>query len=186
MAQQSNFEGLMASVGIALHGWAQTEVGLGALFTLVSGIPNVRQAGAIFDSIVDFRSRLAMLDAAFAHSNATTADEQELWVCVTARLRKLYKRRHEIAHFGIADPDLLAAQRISPFFTMNKFVEETQRYLTVAQILHRSSQFGDAGAAIYWFNRHISERVRPEKPFPGPDEEPLLIVRIRELLRRKQ
>jgi hypothetical protein len=186
MAEYSDFKELMSTVGLALHGWSQVETGTGILFIVVSGIRSADQAGAIFDSIVDFRSRLSMLDAAIEHSNLANANEKEIWTCLSARLRKLYKRRHEIAHFAIADDEIASARQISPFFTFNKYLQKTHRSLSVEQILNRTRQFGDAAEAIQWFVRFTSERLPREGHLGGPAEAPPLIVRIQGLLRRTQ
>jgi hypothetical protein len=186
MDEPSDFKDLMATVGFSLHAWAQVETVLGILFLEVSGIRHPYQAGAIFDSIVDFRSRLAMLDAAMEHSNASEL-ELEIWTRLSARLRKLYKRRHEIAHFGISEADIVKATTISPFFTFNKLLRRTHRTLTKGQIDVRGLQFAEAGAAVRWLARAISKRKGLfARPVPGPDEEPRLIVQIRALIDRNQ
>jgi len=158
---------------------------MGFLFLLASTIRDAFLAGAIFDSVVAFEGRLAILDATFNNSQVVTNEERDIWIALSARLRKLYKKRHEVAHFTVMDPDLMSATAINPFLTFNQVVRETTRELTIHQIVERTAKFSEAEDAVVWFTQRIRPRVRPEESPPQQGEEPPLIARIRELAAQK-
>jgi hypothetical protein len=173
----------MAAVGSCLNAWAWVENGMGLLFYNVSGIDHMARAGAIFDSVVAFEGRIAMLDAAIDHEPLLSDEEKLIWACLSRRLRKLYKRRHAVAHFSIVDESY---QAISPFFTWNKQAKKTAKTLTIGQISERSRQFSEASAAVSWFGGHMQSRKLQIPVHPQLIEAPPLILRILELLSRSQ
>lgn len=177
----------MAQVGITLHAWNQVENALGLLFNSVSQIVDAKKAGSIFDAIVSFDSRLKVLNAAIESSNYISKENREIWGALSARLRQLYKKRHEVAHFTIPHESFTTGQRISPYFTWNKHQKNTVKYLTIAQLHERSNKFSAAGQAVSWFTTYVSgdSRVRPAA-FGYPPEGPMLIAHIRKLCAKKR
>ena len=173
---------LMSSVGITLHAWSQVESGMAQLFWQVSG-SDLEKAEAVFDTIVSFETRIAVLDAVIACDGLMPEEEKEVWTSLSARLRKLYKKRHEIAHFGVASPaDIVTGARIAPFFTWGKERHKTNKYLTHDQIMVRANSFTAASRAVNWFSGFMMRKKLPLLSDSPPLQEPELIVRIRELL----
>lgn len=181
------YKDLMAAVGTALHGWSLIESAMGLLFSAASGIPGNKRAGAIFDTILSFEVRLAVLNTAIEWSDHLSNDERELWACLSRRVRSLYKKRHAIAHFGVSSAeDMRNGKRISPFFSWHKHNMKSEKYLTVMEIYARSNKFGEASNAVGWFVNLVQHRTLLGQSRPRLDEEPELIVRIRESLIRSQ
>jgi hypothetical protein len=175
----------MSNIGSALNAWSLVETGMGLVFYSVSGISSLAKAGAIYDSIVAFDGRLAMIDAAIQHDEGLiTADEKEWWPCLSAKLRKLYKKRHEVAHFSVVPDAEWAA--ISPYFTWNKAANNSAKWLTIAQIKERYDKFEEAGAAITWFNGILQQRMLPPERRTQQRAEPPLIAHMRDLAARKK
>jgi len=158
---------------------------MGILFIVGSEIPNPVLAGAVFDAIVAFEARLSVLDATCAQSTRVSPENKEIWAALSARLRKQYKRRHELAHFSIAD-EIATATRIAPFFTWNKHFQNGNKYLTVPQIHERTDRFNGIVKAVNWFTSEVQRAGLP-KGHPGVQvPEPPLIVHIRELLAQQK
>jgi hypothetical protein len=177
----------MAQVGITLNAWNQVENTLGLLFKSVSQIADAKKAGSIFDAIVSFDSRLKALDAAIASSDYISEENREIWSVLSARLRRLYKKRHEVAHFTIPHDSFTTGDRISPYFTWNKHQKNTAKYLTIAQLHERSNKFTAACQAVSWFTVRASgdARVHPAS-VEYPPEGPVLIQHIKKLCAQKR
>jgi hypothetical protein len=172
----------MSAVGTTLHAWSQVESGISQLFWHVSGT-SLHKAEAIFDTVVSFETRIAVLDAVVACEDTLSEDEKEVWTSLSVRLRKLYKKRHEVAHFGVASPeDFVSGTRIAPFFTWGKERQKANKYLTHDQIMVRANLFTAAARAVGWFGQLMMRKKLPLLPDAPPLQEPELIVRIRELL----
>jgi hypothetical protein len=181
------YAALMAEVGNTLNSWSTVETGMGLLFNSLTGPANINKSYAIFDAVVSFEVRVAVLDAAIELEPLFTEEEREVWACLSARLRKLYKKRHEVAHFTIKEKlDPQNASAISPFFSWNKELRSTAKFLTAAQIRERADKFDQAALAVTWFNGILQPRVIPPKAPTQPLPIPALIVRIRELLSQKK
>jgi len=180
---RDNYTYLMAAVGTALHAWSQVETGMAQLFWSVSGISGLGKSDAIFDAVISFETRLAILDAAIEHEEEMSEEEKRIWSRLSARLRKLYKKRHEVAHFSLASPeDIVNGARIAPFFTWGKHRRQTTKYLTERQIIQRAAIFAASTSAVNWFTNLMQRRKLPQGSQIQPVPEPDMIVRIRELL----
>lgn len=179
---------VMMAVGTAINSWNQVESGMGILFLAVSDIANPYKAGAIFDRMVSFETRLAVLDAAMEFEALISEDEKLIWTNLSARLRKNYKKRHEVAHFTTGTPeDMAEGAGIFPYFTWNKHHTSNTKLLTQPQILERSLKFSALSNCVTWFSRTAAHRKQPAKFPPPSSEEPPLIAHIRELeLLKKQ
>jgi hypothetical protein len=187
MVEASAFDDLMAHVGSALHAWNQVESGMGLLFTVANTAAEMPKWGAIFDAVVSFEARIAVLDATVAHGLNFSDEEREIWPLLSTRIRKLYKKRHEIAHFSIAHPDdLVSGARISPYFTWNKVSNKTERYLTKADLKVREDRFSQAALAVAWLSERVRWRRNPEGAYRPQLAEPPLVSHLRELLAQKK
>jgi hypothetical protein len=178
---------VMAQVGLCLSSWSQVETGMGLLFGTVGGIGDYRRAFTIFDAIVSFETRVAVLDTAMALETTHLTDEdREIWSAVSARLRKLYKKRHEVAHFSTDFRTIAAQPGIRPFFSWNKDDQGRAKFLSLKEMQERAAKFGEAAAAVTWFNGSLQQQKLPPEFRPAQIPEPPLIVRIRELRAQKK
>jgi hypothetical protein len=179
--------GILVAVGAALGAWSKVESRLNLLFGVISGIHLRAKAGAVMDAIISFEARLAVCDRLMSLDIKDDPLELEMWARLSAKLRKFYLKRHEIAHFT-----LVVSQRkdgshfpqISPFFSYEKWVTDKAKFLDQKQIEERLLKFLDIQDAMQWFVGRALARAKPKK-YPMPDdEEPPLIVHIRELASR--
>jgi hypothetical protein len=178
---------LMSAVGLTLHAWSQVESAMSQLFWHVSGTDDMHKAEAIFDTIVSFETRIAVLDAVTACEDQLSDEEKLIWASLSSRLRKFYRKRHEVAHFGISSPeDMIYGTRITPFFTWGKARAKTNKYLNHDQIMARANAFASASRAVGWFTSIMLQRRLPSEDGEPPPQEPELILHIRELLAQRR
>jgi hypothetical protein len=181
MTKIPNNDSVLRSVGAALHNWSLVELQLSSLFATISNTMEQSRAHALFAAILSFDARLAVCDRLMRFETLSELD-REMWVKMSARISKYYKKRHELAHFTLDYTTNVA--RISPFYTQDKFISETERYLTEDEIRSRSNKFVEIHMAVGWFNtqaflrRQSGARKLPPEPSP---EEPILVPRLREL-----
>lgn len=174
----------------ALAQWGTLEVQIAGLFRSLSDIRpailrRVPKAYTIFDAIISFDGRLAVIDALMAEEEITPL-EAETWNRFSKRLRKLYKRRHGLAHFVLSETGDDVQDRgkwnheIIPFFSLSALLDGkvNERALGVNQIKEREQHFGEAAAAISYFIEQAE--ARRGRPLDSPMPEPPLVARIRE------
>ena len=173
----------------ALAAWSNVEVQLAMLFAVLSGIQDVRdnrlnpKAHTIFDAVINFDARLSIIDALMAEE-ALTPLEAETWARGSNKFRKLYKKRHALAHFAISSnptnplaPEIEWDHAIMPFFTLGSIMRGTAKTLSASQILDRTPKFAEAANAISYFTEVASRRRG--KPADSPTPEPPLVARLR-------
>ena len=179
MATDEDHNPILLAVGQALRQWSAVEVGLAGIFAILADIPDPMKAHRIIDAIVSFDARLDVVDALMSEE-ALTPLELETWKRAAAKLKKQYKKRHELAHFSIVNTISNGKDniRLSPFLTYGQFLRDELRYLTVPEIDARRKGFGELVAALMWFQAEAGKRrvPRPSNPMP----EPPLIVRLKE------
>ena len=172
---------LFSAIAVALMKWTRVELNVNLVFGLLCRIPDNRRVGAITDGIVSFPIRLSLCDRLMALEGLPEL-ETEMWTRLSAKISKHYKKRHEIAHFNIlATPrdNGLAKPMLSPFFSYEKWMTQTAKYLSLDQVIERGEAFEELASAVYWFLTLIAHGITPEQ-YPKPSsEEPPLIPHIR-------
>ena len=174
-------EKLFSAIAVALMKWTRVELNVNLVFGLLCRIPDNRRVGAITDGIVSFPIRLSLCDRLLALEGLPEL-ETEMWTRLSAKISKHYKKRHEIAHFNIlASPRAggLAEPMLSPFFSYEKWMTQTAKYLSLDQVIERGETFEELASAVHWFLTLIAHGMLPEKCPKPSSEEPLLIPRIR-------
>jgi hypothetical protein len=136
---------LLALVGLALSSWSQVERSMTALFVQISRMDVIR-AIALFDGIVSFEVRLAILNRLMTFEDLSELD-QETWVRLSKRLAKFYKRRHQLAHFGVGGNDR-GEWTISPFLTYDNMHEGKRIHLTQGEVSERNGEFVQLSLAL--------------------------------------
>jgi hypothetical protein len=148
---------ILACVGQALGNWSAIELQLSIVFGNASQMPR-EKARAMFDSIISFDVRMTILDAIMALEQVDEI-EAEMWCRMSARLSRLYKKRHEVAHFIlINDAD---AMKIGPFITYEKIHRGNVKRLTAEEIAARSKKFAQQVHLVSWFALRALERHTP-------------------------
>jgi len=151
---------LLSGVGGALANWSMVELQMGLLFTILSDIPDRDKAVAIFDGVISFDTRLAILDRLMRFETDLSETEAEMWTRLSQRLSKFYKKRHELAHFSLSESGGKLA--IAPFLTYEKLFNKSVRYLSVEQVAERGEKFTELESALSWFMVRVCQR-RPER-----------------------
>jgi hypothetical protein len=178
---------LLACVGQALGNWSAIELQLAIVFGHASQMPK-EKARALFDGIISFDIRMSILDTIMALEQVDEI-EAEMWRRMSARLTRLYKKRHEVAHFiVINDPDAL---KIGPFVSYDKIHRGAVKRLTIAEISARSKKFAQQVHLVSWFALRALERHTPGgiglqlAPATHPNAIPLRDLAIRTLEGRR-
>lgn len=187
---------LSVAVTDALINWTFVEIQLAQLFAIVSDIQDAgtlalnRKAHAIFDAIISFDARLAVVDALMAEEGLSPL-ETETWAKLSSRLGKLYKRRHSLAHFTFSaiighEPNKSPPHDhdgwdwgLAPFFTMGSMMRGTSTRLTIEQVRERDLHFHEAHRSLDYMTQKARERRGRQLSNPMP--EPPLVARLRAL-----
>lgn len=174
-------DGLLLAVGQALQTWGALENNLTDMFANLSDIPHRGKAFALFDTIISFETKADVIDTLMSIEKLT-ALEHETWRRFSAQLRKHYKKRHEIAHFGLVGDTTKEGDvryKLSPFLSLGGIVRGQVRTLTTKEIQARKAKFLDLNGALWWFSMDVETRRgrRPSNPMQAPP----LVLRLREL-----
>lgn len=177
MEEEAPSWNLLATIGVCLTNWSLVELQMALLFQTILVARDPRKPGALFDTIISFDIRLAVLNRTMQFEDLSDAD-RALWHRLAARMAKLYKKRHEVAHFTLANDGV----SIAPFMTWNAAISGSQKYLQHSQVAERAVKFYELAEAMRWFTNHVTA-MHPESPrYPLPaEEEPPLIARLRAL-----
>jgi hypothetical protein len=182
MAISSKHRTLWNNIGKALSTWSMVEMGLAKVFSNISTICDSHRAYALFDSIINFDARLAVVDRLMTLEQVDEV-EAEMWKRMSVRLGKFYSKRHELAHFTLG-LDRAENPILLPFTTIDKMLHpQGQKQLTVAQVKERSKKFVELQAALNWFAWQALMRQGPlPEGVPWPQlPEPPLVVQLRGL-----
>jgi hypothetical protein len=146
------------AVGQALANWSVVEAQLSIVFGHASQMPKAK-ARALFDGIVSFEIRMAMLDAIMAIEGVDEI-EAEMWARLSAKLSRSYKKRHELAHFTLA-LNTPRGTAICPFFSYEKAHHGTLKFLTKSEIKLRANRFAHLSEMVSWFALRAECRNSP-------------------------
>jgi hypothetical protein len=171
---------LLKAVGAGLSSWSLVEIQLANLFGMISDMRDSNKAAALFSTIVSFEARLAVIDRLMTFETVDEV-EAEMWIRMSAKLSKGYKKRHEMAHFSV-DRDKRDQPVISPFLTLDRLFSDNKAQLSLSQLLERCQKFIDLHMAVHWFTtRAFFRRGLPEERQQQPTQEPPLVPQLREL-----
>lgn len=172
---------LLAGIGTCLTNWSLVELQMCALFDIISGMRDPIKARALFDTIVSFEVRLAILNSMMRFEPLSDSD-RALWMRLAAKMGKLYRKRHEVAHFTIS-PD---GSSVAPFMTWDAIASGTQKQLSGAQIGERAEKFFELADAMRWFKHYMAvQRTNDQLSRELVELVPPLIVRLRALEAQK-
>jgi hypothetical protein len=174
-----------AAVGQALCTWASAESALTLIFYTLAGNKTRQQAAAIMDSIISFDTRIDVLDALYTLKNASEEDA-EIWRKLIARCRKLYKKRHKLAHFRLIVTQTKTGRNIpeiAPFFSYENWLNGKLLSLSLAEIEQLNAQFDELHDALLWILERLVSKRRKGK-FAQDGEDPPPIAHLRSLARQ--
>jgi hypothetical protein len=166
-------------IALAHHNWSAVELAMSELFVATVDMTDEKKAFALFNGIISFDVRLSMLDTLVRFESGFDEVEREMWARLSARLGRLYKQRHHIAHFMMPkDPNVIG---IVPFATFEK-LDDGDGILTPDEVGERAEKFVEACALVFWISR-LARRLRPrsEKVPPLEVPEPQYVAQLREL-----
>lgn len=174
MAKPPHLE-LLYEVGRGLHCWSLVEMALADLFQAMVGYPNANPH-ALFNAVINFDTRLTLCDKAMEFADLDPV-EREMWIKLSAKLTKFYKRRHEIAHFSVGKEGV-----ILPFVTTANWQDKNRTKLNAGQIRERAFKFLELEMALKWFADLMPRTRMPlQRQHLQPHEEPPPVVRLRAL-----
>lgn len=181
---ESEHFGLLSAIAGALAAWSKVEMKLALLFGIISTIPDRAKANAVFDAVVSFDARLAICDRLMPLQQFSEL-ELEMWARMSAKLRKSYKKRHEVAHFTLGFDDIAKdgfnKPLIMPYFTWEKWLSRNAPTLDRSQVEERLQKFTEIEAAVQWFALLAIAIEKPTELHELEHEEPPLIPHIRAL-----
>lgn len=169
---------LLCAIALTLASWSRVEGRLLDLFRAISETRNVGKADALFDGIISFEIRLGICNRLMALEKSSEV-EQRMWAKLSERLTKGYKRRHELAHFGLL-PSGNEIQ-VVPFPTTSNILSGRYKALTLSQVEKRRESFYGLHDAVKWFELTAMGRHKLFGIDRPPPPEPPLIVHIRGL-----
>jgi len=175
IAIADSVEELFSAIGGALHQWSGVEFALSGLFEIISGIPSPKKSNAVFDTIISFEVRVDIIDSLMTFETFSDLD-RETWNKFAPKLKKKYKKRHEIAHFTILPNAEVAA--LSPFYTFGTELRDEVKTLSSKEIRDRKESFAGFHQAVNWFKYEAMKRRRLIEDNPIPMPQP--VVRCRE------
>ena len=148
---------ILLAVGECLHTWSIVELEIGNLYMVFHGIRRDEFSHPIriaFEEIVSLEIRLAMMGAYAEADGSLRQSYLPHFQPLRARIMKLYKKRHEIAHFTLVGRGDMEHPKIlvKPFFTWSNFIAKKGPELNAAQIVERELKFS---AIIPRIKRHI-------------------------------
>jgi hypothetical protein len=151
-SKREQVEGYATAVGFALHAWSLVEYGLAQLFEEWSGIQPPRKADAAFLAIKSFEVRLDV-----CHRLMLFAELSEMhslvWKLLYAEMKRLYGKRHRLAHFTFVDSTTVSKGKSSkktvlvPFYPSGRVADGW----TVEDIDARAAEFSELAWAVKWF-----------------------------------
>ena len=160
---------LLVSVGDCLHSWAFVELELSNLYMILHGIKRnefSHPTRAAFEAVISLEVRLHMMCAYVAADISIKEDYFPHIKALSTQVFKLYKKRHEVAHFMVVSRNRKAGPTvmIRPFFTVNAWNAQSGSELDVAQITERTQRFGQLVQCVKRHVQHVGalRKLPPE------------------------
>lgn len=188
---------LATAIGHALSEWTKVEMSMTYVFTSVmdtSSIPVTqglilwaneepgrRMAHTVINAIIGFDARADVITATIAESDLAS-ELKAFWPAIAQRLKKKYKKRHEIAHFMISNieqEDGSWVAMVTPFAT--SVGSYSEKRLSANDVIIRKDTFRELGETLAWFRSQVEcQRGRNTAPLLP---EPPLVQRVRQFLK---
>lgn len=164
---------LFSAVGESIQAWSIVEQNIGHLFLALHDRAAENWSDplrASFEVVISLETRLDMIHATVI-ADPRTVDYQPHYNALRNKLKRLYKKRHEVAHYTLAGsvpsdpaggPVIL---HLLPFFTVASMMTGTGRApLRVPDIHERTRSFTRAAARVRNHANYIHlTRGRPVK-----------------------
>jgi hypothetical protein len=176
MTLQERVQSIHYAIGLAITQWQTVENALTQVFVLLLESPSAGAASAAFASVLNFNSKLAMVDAAAFVVIGKTALFSE-WETLRNALSRKAKKRNELAHFMMyqraiitstgEEIDLERMNRDIDWYLKPTFFDGAilHRYggkppeLTTDDIMNRANAFIGAANRVW----HFGEKIRALK-----------------------
>jgi hypothetical protein len=145
---------LYAGVGECLSAWSTVEHTLASLFMslMVGGDRN--QTASVFGAVISFETRLDMLTSVIERDS--DAAFRTCWNALKNKIGKLYRKRHQVAHFSIVWDGQREIHELIPFLTAGS--SPLQSPLTSNDLKIRAQSFHRAGYRIRNLVNYILHR----------------------------
>lgn len=151
---------IYSAIGRCLHTWSSVELEVSNLYMALHERRRDEYGHPIrasFETVISLEIRTAMIRAfVAAHPKLENAYLPHV-TALCARVMKLYKKRHDVAHFMLVvhaekEPHYAV---IRPFFTMDSFTKQRGAELTVTQIQDRVTSFIEMRTRLIRHIQHV-------------------------------
>lgn len=160
---------LLIGVGECLNTWSNVELELANLYMIIHSVKRDdyrHPIRASFEAVISLEVRLAMLNAFIEADETISTDYLRHFKPLRTKIVKLYRKRHEVAHFSIVGRNRSSGftLAIRPFFTWNDFIREKGAELNAAQLSERAKKFSGLADRIRHHIQHVGalRRLPPE------------------------
>jgi hypothetical protein len=109
------YSAILFGVGQCLARWSMVEHALARLFAALMGAADPNLTSTAFDAVISFETRLDMVNAVAERSQDVLF--RESWNALHNKLSKLYRKRHQVAHFTILYNVTERKHTLHPFFS---------------------------------------------------------------------
>ena len=151
---------LLIAVGDCLEAWTAVEIELTKLFMVLNGVRRdafSHPIRAAYEVVISLEVRIAMIVAYSRADESLRDDYLPHALALGSKVRKYYKKRHEVAHFypvgrGCAKTvDMF----IRPYFTEARFLLNKGPELSAGQLKVRAIKFKELAELVERHTQHV-------------------------------
>ena len=158
----------LQAIGSCLNAWGMAEIEISNLYMALhekSWSDFSHPMRAAFEAVISLEVRLALIRA-YVEADTALTDYAPHLISLLSRIMKLYKKRHQVAHFVIVSrfeaidpnqPVLKGFYGIRPFFTWDGFTKQQGTELSAEQIEKRGEAFRELSKRLRRHVQHVGQ-----------------------------
>lgn len=151
---------LLVGVGNCLDAWNSVELEIANLYMILHRIKRNEYSHPIrsaYESVISLEVRLALINGYVEADIELRDDYLPHLKSLTSRITKLYKKRHEAAHFKIIAhvEKEVVSYTIRPYFTWSTFISNECPELNAQQLNERAEKFHELTWRVVRHIQHI-------------------------------
>lgn len=160
MATDDVRDNLFLCIGECLHAWSWVELETVNLYMVLNSISRqnlTHPSRAAFEAVISLEVRLAIIGAYVAADSPIRDDYLSHYKSLSSRIFKLYKKRHEVAHFMVVRRDTKTGLQVAiqPFFSASTYAQKNGTELSVSQIAERLELFKKLHTRLRHHVQHV-------------------------------
>lgn len=177
---------LFYSIGRCLMTWANVELHLLLIFRDCLGMDS-HMADTVWTSVINFDAKMTVLDNTMKSLYVPKRGNLDDWQILSEYVRKLAKRRNEIAHAtlikNIDGKTKTVTAHLEPFFVS----KPGKVKITAEDVYERERMFDEACNGLFWLRgQRTKGRTQPGPPERSAIPMPDLLRRLREEERQRR